>query len=206
MVACQETKTAKEESAATNDPKEEVAEKTCTYEYNEGSAEVMWVSYKYTEKTGVKGVFDSLEVTGIEAGSTPAEVFANAAVSIYTASVNSGDAERDPKIQNNFFGEMTDGEMLKGTVTAVSGDKESGSISFMVTMNGVEQSVEGTYSYEGGKLEAKAEIDINAWNANAALAELNNVCSELHKGSDGESVLWPDVTLFVSAEVTEKCD
>ena len=36
----------------------------CTYSYNEESTEVLWVAYKYTDKVGVKGVFDSIMVEG----------------------------------------------------------------------------------------------------------------------------------------------
>lgn len=178
----------------------------CTYSYDEESTEVLWVAYKYTEKTGVKGVFDSIMVEGLSESENPAQVIANAGFTIYTESVNSGDPTRDPKIREHFFGKMENGGEIYGSVKAVSGTETEGKVQFMLTMNGVQQPIEGTYTVVDDKLEVKAEITVDTWNGSTQLGELNKVCEDLHKGSDGKSILWPDVSLFISAKLNKACN
>ena len=88
----------------------------CMYSYNEESTEVLWVAYKYTDKVGVKGVFDSIMVEGFSESESPAQVIANAGFTIYTESVNSGDPTRDPKIREDFFGKMQNVDQIHGSV------------------------------------------------------------------------------------------
>ncbi len=189
------------EAAAQPEEKAEV----CTYTYNNEGTEILWVAYKYTERTGVNGVFDSFEVSGVNEGSTPAEVLQNASFNITTGSVNSGDATRDPKIRETFFGSMTNGDVLTGTVASISGDDQSGEVVFNLSMNGVEQPVNGTYKMEGEKLEVEAKMNVETWSAMPAIQALNKVCEDLHKGADGKSILWPDVSLFISTTLNKNC-
>ena len=178
----------------------------CMYSYNEESTEVLLVAYKYTDKVGVKGVFDSIMVEGFSDSESPAQVIANAGFTIYTESVNSGDPTRDPKIREYFFGKMENGDQIHGSVKSVSGTETEGKVQFLLTMNGMQQPIEGTYTVVDDKLEVKAEITVDTWNGSTQLGELNKVCEDLHKGSDGKSILWPDVSLFISAKLNKACN
>lgn len=204
LAACGGEKPA-DDAASAEQPKEQ-AKEVCTYSYDMESTEVLWVAYKYTQKTGVKGVFDSLMVEGVSEGSTPAEVINGAGFTIYTSSVNSGDPTRDPKIMEYFFGKMELGDQIYGSVKAVSGSETEGKVTFDVTMNGVSAPVEGAYTVVDNKLEVKADITVDIWKGGEALSELNKVCEDLHKGADGKSILWPDVTLYISANLNKACD
>lgn len=203
LVSCGNTE--KPAQAETEAPKAEEKKEVCTYSYNPDGTEVMWVAYKYTEKTGVSGVFESVEVTGAAEGNNPAEVLKNVAFNIQTESVNSGDPTRDPKIRESFFGTLENGDVLSGTVASVSGDETSGDITFNVSMNGMEQPVAGTYKVTGDKLEVEAKMNVETWKAMPAIQALNKVCEDLHKGADGKSILWPDVSLFLTAQLNKNC-
>lgn len=193
------------QEVSTEKPSEKV-EQACKYNYNADETEVLWVAYKYTQKTGVKGVFDDVQVEGVVEAAHPAEVIANASFSINTSSVNSGDPTRDPKIQNTFFGSMIDGQSLTGKVVSVSGDDSKGTIQFMLLMNGIEHSIDGEYTVIDDKMEVKANITVADWNASDAIAALNKVCEDLHKGADGTSILWPEVSLFISTKLNKTCE
>lgn len=194
------------EETSTNETTPEVKEQDCKYSYNAETTEVLWVAYKYTQKTGVKGVFDDVQVEGIVEASHPADVIANASFHINTASVNSGDPTRDPKIKDSFFGSMTGGEALTGKVVSVNGDDSKGTIEFALTMNGVDHSIKGEYTVVDDKMEVKAEITMADWSATDAIAALNKVCEDLHKGADGQSILWPEVSLHISTKLNKSCD
>ncbi|NQV52430.1 MAG: YceI family protein [Flavobacteriales bacterium] len=195
----------KTDSAAQDTATVEAQEKTCTYTYTDSPVEVLWVAYKYTQKTGVKGVFEEVSVTSGGKGS-PAEALQGASIKINTASSNSGDIARDPKIDASFFGKLENGAELSGVITAAEGDDLAGTVNVDVTMNGMTMPVSGTYEVKDAQVELKLELNVETWSAGEALASLNEVCEDLHKGPDGTSVLWPDVTVFVTTTLNKECN
>ncbi|PIX14178.1 MAG: hypothetical protein COZ74_03760, partial [Flavobacteriaceae bacterium CG_4_8_14_3_um_filter_31_8] len=66
-------------------------------------------------------------------------------------------------------------------------------------MNGEVQNVPFTYTILDKTFNMQATIDVNKWNASAALASLNKVCEDLHKGADGVSVTWSEVALNITS-------
>ena len=197
----------KEKAVEVSQPEiEEVVKEVCSYAYEPTSTEVLWVAYKYIDQTGVKAVFDSVWVEGTSTSADPLEVLSESKFKIKTASCNSGDPTRDPKIIEYFFGNLQGSEFLTGEVSKIDGDEKGGSMIVDLTMNGLKVPIEGSYSLDGEKFEFSAEISIESWAAGAALGELNKVCEDLHKGSDGMSVLWPDVSLFVSTTFSKECE
>lgn len=197
-----------EKEATTSEPTETelVAEEVCTYSYSHITTEVLWVAYKYTEKTGVKGVFDSVWVDGASAADNPQDVLNGVTFKIMTSSVNSGDPTRDPKIVESFFGTLEGSEYITGKVSSVDGNENSGTMTMEITLNGLSAPVEGTYSIEEGVIEFESKITVETWEATGGIAKLNEVCSDLHKGADGESILWPDVSLFISTTLDVECE
>ncbi|MEX2596810.1 MAG: YceI family protein [Salibacteraceae bacterium] len=187
-----------------NAPKEK-AKTVCTYSHENQTPEVLWVAYKYTEKTGVRGQFEEVSVTNTRSGKTVEEVLNGAEIKIKTASSNSGDPTRDPKIKETFFQALTNGEILSGKITSVNGDDASGKVTAMINMNGKNHESKGSYELKGDQLEMKFELNVKDWSAMDALNALNEVCEDLHKGADGKSILWPDVTVFVTTMLTKDC-
>lgn len=189
-----------------NDTIENELAKECTYSYNPEATEVNWVAYKFTDRKGVAGKFDSISMTGIMDAESPELIMSGAAFEIFTGSTNTGDASRDPKIKNSFFGKLSNGNLLSGKVSAIEGDAASGNVTFSLKMNGVEKPVEGSYKIVEENLEVKAEIDVNDWMAQDAIANLNKECLDLHKGADGQSKLWSEVSIFISTRIEKNCN
>ena len=204
VVSCSSPK--QEEVAPEKPIIEEGHETACVYSYQEATTQVMWVAYKYTQKTGVNGKFEDTKVEGTSTGANPSDVLNGATFEIQTGSVNSGDPTRDPKIVESFFGTLVNGGSISGSVMSVEGSETEGKVTFNLSLNGINKNVEGTYTVVDNKFEAKVELNMADWNAQGGIDKLNKVCEDLHKGADGKSILWPEVTVYVSTIFGMTCE
>lgn len=154
---------------------------------------VKWTAYKTTEKKGVGGEFAVLNFDS-KTGASVEEALNNLDFSIPVSSLFTKDEGRDAKIKASFFGKMLDTELLKGTIK-----HNNGSYVASLTMNGVTNDLplEVTVTDER-RVTMTGTINLKDWDALGALASLNKVCFELHKGADGVSKTWEDVALEVS--------
>jgi hypothetical protein len=53
----------------------------------------------------------------------------------------------------------------------------------------------------GNEIQLDATLQLADWKAEPSVASLNEVCSDLHKGEDGESILWPDVDIHITSQL-----
>ncbi|EMG22045.1 YceI-like domain protein [Leptospira interrogans serovar Copenhageni str. LT2050] len=77
--------------------------KTCVYSYDHGNTKFGWKAFKFTEKTGVGGSFDKIEVVGTTTGNSFENTFKGMKFTIDPNTVNSGNNDRDAKIKSAFF-------------------------------------------------------------------------------------------------------
>jgi|SaaInlStandDraft_5_1057022.scaffolds.fasta_scaffold30136_3 polyisoprenoid-binding protein YceI len=207
FIACTET----EETTALDDlgkellKKEMPAEmKPCVVTLDHESVVVNWTSFKLSDKVGVGGTFDSVVVTGVSDNETMAGAAETAQFDIYTASVNSNNPVRDVKISDSFFGTMTNAATISGKVISLN---EDGSGAVALTMNGVEKEIGVQWEATSeSRLKLSATLNVPDWDAQSSLDSLNGVCSVLHTGKDGTSVLWPDVEIEVFADFKSDCE
>jgi hypothetical protein len=175
----------------------------CRYTYNHDSTSVKWTAYKFTEKAGVSGTFDTVRVTGTAAEQMDwTMVFSNAVFSIPVSSINSTVPDRDMKIKQHFFGTMSATAALEGRVVSIGLD----SARVEISMNGATVPVSMSVVNEANILKLEGVIDLGAWNALKSVNALNKVCYDLHKGADGVSKLWPEEKLEIRTVLTEQCD
>jgi hypothetical protein len=178
-----------------------VAAQVCTYSYDEASTTVMWTAYKFTEKAAVTGKFDTVIVTGTQITGDAMQVIAGALFEIKTGSTQTNDAEKNANIISAFFAKMLNTNSITGKVKSVADGKAVISIS----MNDVENDVEGEVKIENNKLSFKAEINLDKWNGQDAIKSLNEKCKANHTGKDGKLMVWPDVSLYVETTLKEEC-
>jgi polyisoprenoid-binding protein YceI len=181
----------------------EKAKDSKTEETTEASAEkfvvkpeatsVKFTAYKTTAKKGVGGEFKTLNFES-KTGNSVKEALNDLEFSIPVSSLFTNNAGRDSKIKEFFFGKMLNTELLKGMI------KHDGSGYYAnLTMNGVTKKLPLEVSVtDERRVTMKGDINLKEWDALAALASLNKVCYELHKGDDGISKTWEDVSLEVS--------
>lgn len=186
---------------------ESMSAAVCEYTAIGDSAQVYWEAYKLSNKVGVGGKFTDIS---FKAPTTTAnsltEILTGSSIKIATASINSGDVVRDPKLIEFFFGAMNVGDTISGTIMSAEGDNTSGTANTQLTMNGVEKEVAMEYSVANGQVKLTASIDVNDFEATSALTSLGIACEEKHTGPDGKAVLWPDVTVRFYLPVTSTCD
>lgn len=163
------------------------------YVLNLDSVSLQWTAYKTTQRLGVSGSFDSIAINSEKTTGTIKELLTNTKIEISTASVNSNNEIRDPKIVAFFFGKFSVPNEILATIDSANAEK-----AFMsITMNGITKPVEADYTITDNLLEITTIINTPDWNAEAGLAALNNECEDLHKGEDGVSKLWPEVSVIV---------
>ncbi len=196
FIACGTTSTEENTEETT------VAKETCTYSYVADSTSLKWTAYKFTKKTGVSGTFDQVTLNNTKEADAPMEVLIGADFSIVTASVNSGNLERDPKLVAHFFNKLIGTEKITGKINSVN----EGEAVVSITMNEKTVDVVGKVTVEGDKVSMEVSIDMVDFEGLDAIASLNEACSALHTGEDGsESKLWPDVSIVVSSVLKKDC-
>lgn len=157
--------------------------------------EINFTAYKTSEKVPVGGQFNEVNVLSGGEGNSVKEAINNTEFSIPVSSLFTKDTSRDFKVKKFFFGMMADTQLLSGKLIItddVNGIAE-------IKMNGVNQNVPFTYSIVDKTFNMKATMDINNWNASAALASLTKACEDLHKGADGVSKTWSEVALNITS-------
>ncbi|TGJ98923.1 YceI family protein [Leptospira langatensis] len=184
------------------------ADTSCKYSVAAEQTSLEWKAFKFTEKTGVGGKFTKVSISGTKPGDSVTQALKGLKFSIDPADLNSGNTERDPKIKGAFFGNLKSGGKISGSLSSISleADQKSGKGVVHLTLNGVTKPVPLQFTLENGNiLNAKGSVDLNHWNAGAALKALNDLCKELHTSKDGKSVLWPDVEIAIKSELKKDC-
>lgn len=180
---------------------EVVTPESCTYSYNPDETVLTWTAFKLTERVGVNGTFDEINVVANNGVEDMYAVLNGATFTIPVASVNSHDETRDPKIKESFFGSLTDTEMINGKINSI----DAGVGKVEITMNGITKLYEGKVKTEGEEITLYLTINMADYSAENAIDELNNVCEDLHRGPDGISILWDDIDIVVKSTISKDC-
>ena len=176
--SCEEKKSVKKEK--------ELKQK---YSIDIENSSVNWTAYKTTDKVAVKGTFKEVNIENIKSESSMIDAINGLEFNIPVTSIYSKDTIRDAKLVKFFFGNMDNSMRLKGELHL--DDKEGGSIAF--TMNGLTKNLPITYKIDNDIMDINGVMDLNTWEAKAAIAILKEACFELHKGKDGVSKTWEEI-------------
>lgn len=189
-------------SAEEETTEEEVeTQEVCIYSYDATSTVLTWTAFKLSDKIGVDGTFDQINVTATDSEDMFG-VLTGATFEIPVSSLNTQDPARDMKLKNSFFGNMESTEMLSGKINSIDGSSASVSIS----MNGTSVDYEGEVSVEGETITMKTTIDILDFNGQVPMDSLSVVCEEKHTGPDGVNKLWSDVDIAVKTTLVKTCE
>lgn len=179
----------------TNKVTEVEKKSTAAFAVSEATNNINWVAYKFTEKTGVKGKFKKVNVISGGEGNSIKEAIHNTEFEIPVSSIFTSDSSRDFKIRKYFFGIMPNPKLLSGKLMI-----ENDSMGYAnITMNGMTEKLPFKYSIKGKEFSMSTEMNVLEWNAGQSIDSLNAVCEDLHKGLDGVSKLWPQVSINVSS-------
>lgn len=171
--------------------KKEVKKEPVKFSVEPKTITVKWTGYKTTEKKAVNGKFEKIIVTNTKSSTSAIEALNGAQFEIPISSLNSGNEERDGKLKQLFFGVMEATLSLTGILHL--NDNGTGTIN--LKMNGVQKEIPITYIASAQLVELEGTMNLDDWNAQPALASLAKACFELHKGPDGISKTWNEVTV-----------
>ena len=170
----------------------ETKKETPSYLVQPDKTTVQWTAYKTTDKKPVSGVFNTIDFNK-KTGGTPKEALNGIKFSIPVSSIFSKNEERDGKLKVSFFGAMIDTAFLKGTISF----DENDNCNIAITMNGETHSLPFEFSINKNTVSFKGSMNLEDWDALGAITSLNKVCFDQHKGEDGISKTWNDVTIEV---------
>jgi hypothetical protein len=169
----------------------EPAEKT--YSVMADSTTINWTAYKTTAKVPVKGQFSEVTIENAKKDSTVLGALNGLKFKIQVSSLFTNDTIRDGKLKKYFFGSMKSTSFINGTVHL---NLENTS-TVELTMNGITRELPVAYIITDNKVTIVGNMDLDNWQAKAALEALNIVCKDLHTGDDGISKTWSDVKIEV---------
>lgn len=194
LVSCGENK---EEAHNT-----EVAE--VGYTVKENTVILKWTAYKTTDKVPVGGEFTKVNLSEVPTATSPEKSVEGLKFSIPVSSLFTNNEDRDNKLINLFFGIMDNTELISGEFTTIEGNDKEGHGVINLKMNNVPCDLPFDYTIENNEMNISSVLNIKSWKAEAALDSLNQACYDLHKGADGISKTWEDVTISASVEFEKK--
>jgi len=202
---------AKDSSTSDQNTDSAAGTENCTYSVQPAFTTVKWTAYKTTARVGVGGSFTDLSITPGKDDGTLNEIMTGLSFALDIASTSTKDTSRDRKIRQYFFGTMAgwlpaEERHISGTINSVQGSDTAGIAKILLSMNDMENEVDGKYHLEGNKLILEASILVDDWGAAPSIDSLNAVCQDLHKGEDGISKLWPDVDVRIESVLKKNCE
>jgi polyisoprenoid-binding protein YceI len=162
-----------------------------TYSIDAEHSKVQWTAYKTTAKVPVKGTFKEIKINKSIEGASASAALEGLEFEIPVSSIFSKDTIRDAKLNTFFFAVMENTLNLKGSFKIDS--ENSGTLA--LTMNGLTKELPFDYEMSQDTILINAPMDLNNWQAQAALESLNQACLELHTGPDGVSKTWNEVLI-----------
>jgi len=174
----------------------------CTYAYSPDETILTWTAFKLTERVGVSGTFDEINVVSNDGADDMYAVLTGASFDIPVSSLNSNDEARDPKIKNSFFGVMDSTDRITGSVNSLSAT--AGEVT--ISMNGMTKNYSGEVSVEGEEITFSTTLNILDFNGQESIDSLGVVCEAKHTGPDGVNKLWEDVELVIRTTLVKTCE
>ena len=164
-----------------------------SYSINLDKTSIHWTAYKTTDKVPVKGQFNKFNIENLKKGASVKGVLNGLKFSIPVSSIFSKDSIRDGKLNTFFFDIMKNTKLITGTLNI--GSENLGTVD--LTMNGIDKKMPVTYSLDNDIMTINAIMNLDNWQAQAALRTLNEACKALHTGADGIAKTWNEVDIVV---------
>lgn len=173
--------------------KKEVASAEKTYIIVADSTAINWTAFKTTAKVPVKGQFQEVTIENAKKDTTVLGALNGLKFKIPVSSLFTKDTIRDGKLKKFFFGTMQNTLEIKGTIKM----NNENTSTVELTMNGITRELPIAYIINDNRVTIVGNMELDDWQAKAALDALNVVCKDLHTGEDGISKTWNDVKIEV---------
>lgn len=181
----------------------DLAKGQCTYQLKEDSAKITWTGYKFTEKFGVAGTFESVDFSQNKSSKSPDDLFKSIQFTVETASMDSGMPIRDKKLVLFLFGGLVDSGKISGKVLNINLEQKTAVAE--IKINGKTLKKEFKVQNSGDHYTFTSEIDLIDFGMSESVKKLANACKDLHTGGDGKPKTWSLVGLKVEATAVKSC-
>ena len=182
------------------------AKAACTYQLGKNPIKLEWTAFKFTEKTGVTGSFNTMTLRGPKQADSLINLARGLSMQIDGTSIESNNPGRNVTISQFFFQKFSPSPDLTAKVTSVEGDDHTGNLSIAITMNGTTKDVPFTYTIsKDNQVEAKGSIDMMEFALQSAFDSIHRACETQHTGKDGISKTWTDVDLKLTGRFEKAC-
>jgi hypothetical protein len=165
-----------------------------TYTVVNDCTKVSFTACETTDKAAVGGVFKEITLTNTGQGETALEALNGTQFSIPVSSLFTNDATgtRDPKILKFFFGVLKNTELISGEFKVAADN----TCSIDVLLNGKTANIPLQLTTNSDtSLSFDGVMNLENWDALAAVASINKACEALHTGKDGVSKTWSEVAV-----------
>jgi hypothetical protein len=150
----------------------------------------------------VNGSFKKIDLHGKKDAKSVSALIEGLHVLVDTESLDTGNPARDKTIGEFFFSKLK--SSISGQVTKFS--EKDHSFVLSLELNGKRRAVPMTYLVtEDKNFVATGGISVLDFSAGEALKSLHEKCYEVHKGKDGVSKTWPDVTIHLKGTINPVC-
>ena len=167
-----------------------VKKATKSYTIDAKTTTINWIAYKTTDKVPVKGKFTKITLNHGKAA-TAIEALNSVKFSIPVTSIFTKDTIRDAKLVKFFFEKMVNTNNITGSFNL----KNDNTGSLLLTMNGITKQLPVTFVIKDQLVTIDGTLNLDNWQAQAALSALNIACKDLHTGKDGISKTWSEVKI-----------
>lgn len=191
-------------SCESESTKPEAPAKDAKYQIDTETISLKWTAYKTTEKKPVGGEFGKINIKEFAPSEKIEKAIDYVSFSIPVSSLFTGNASRDVKLIESFFGMMDKTEFIKGTFHFGEGNSESGKGVLDLTMNGETYDLPYEYTIYNDSIFISTTMNVKDWKAENALDSLNVACGILHQATDGITKTWEDVEIKASVGIVRK--
>lgn len=185
------------------------AKPECQWNADLSTFQLQWTAFKTTQKVGVNGGFNSVQVVGPNHHAKLENLLqgVRAEIALSPTQIKTGNPARDETLYKTFFSSIA-GQKIEGKIESVRPVKTpnpQGNFVLKLKMNGKQKSVPMTYSIDQNVWTAKGSLDVLDFGLKKGFEALHQACEVLHQGSDGVSKTWTQVDLQLSAKIERVC-
>ena len=177
----------------------------CKYRLKTEDLKFEWTAFKTTEKIAVKGSFDDIQTNSNNTNASIMNVLIGSEFKINLNSINSGNTDRDSKLINLFFQNLSKPDIITGIVEECDGDNNKGKTIINLLINNISHQVRMNYKLEENIVKLNGGLDLLNWKAEKSLNALHEACLQLHTGKDGISKTWSVMDINIEIPVKIEC-
>ncbi len=174
----------------------------CTVE-NVGTPKVMWTFYKTTAKQPLVNTFNKIIFEQPKATFSIDSLYQNSRLIIDTKAIFSG-TEKNDVLSEYLFGKMMESNTVTMQITSFDTTKKQAQVK--IHMNNTTVSKRAEIVIKEHTITLKGSFDLKQdFNAGEALYFYHTAVFDKHKGADGKSKTWADVTFEITFNTKLNC-